>query len=120
MRDDPSLTLAYEAPMDRRQRAAQKTIPDTKLGMIACAITGLSIFLALIGIGCAWFKVGVAEWFLGWSALIAGFVGLPAGIPLSIGGLADEGHRKRFAVIGLIASLGWPVLILVAMVIAVR
>lgn len=104
-------TLNYEAPVDRLHRLGIKRsqVPDTRLGIISCGICGTSIVTASLGFVLD--RIAIDNSFMG---LFVGAIAaasyllcIAAGIPLALGGFADEGHRKRFAWIALISNLLW-------------
>ncbi len=104
-------TLNYEAPVDRlhRLRLERKRVPHTRLGIISCCICGMSICSSAIYLLLS--RVNLEESYLG--TIVGGIavlfyaLCLAAGIPLALGGFGDQGHRKRFALIGLIANALW-------------
>jgi hypothetical protein len=103
--------LDYEATAHelQRRRAFRRLVPDTSLGFASCFICVVSIALSglLIVLAMAGFEAT--------PLLVAAGLSLPlcvcGGVPLAIGGLADVDHRRRFAVIGLIANVAWPCLV---------
>jgi hypothetical protein len=109
--DHETKTLNYEAPVDRlhRLRFKRNQVPHTRLGIVSCFICGTSIvatsLLFLLSIGNL--QDSFVGSVLGGSAGLSYVLCLAAGIPLALGGFADEGHRKRFALIGLVANVLW-------------
>jgi hypothetical protein len=112
--------LGYEAPRDRvyRERFARRQVPDTRLGIAACLICGASILACLMAALLALLRVE--------SPLVSGtaVISLPlcivGGIPLALGGFADEGHRRRFATVGLVANVVWVGVVLLILTMAIR